>query len=98
MAPVAGKGSNAVVQALLQHVETPKASLRMLCGFVAMHVAIRARSGNLPAQPAQLQAMVDKLLHVLSLPACTVTASGMARVNALSAHTCGNFRSASFYI
>ena len=67
-----------MVQALLQHVETPKASLRMLCAFVAMHMAIAARSGSLPAQPMQLQPLVGKLLHVLALPACTLTATGLA--------------------
>ncbi len=82
-----------MVQALLQQIETPKASPRMLCAFVAMHMAIKARSGDLPAQPAQLQAIVEKLLHVLLLPACTVTASGVASALSLWPDICNDVRS-----
>ena len=76
LACLVGKDSNAVVHTLLQHIDAPNASLRMLCAFVAMHMAIEARSGNLPAQPTQMQAVVEKVLHVLVLPACTITVSG----------------------
>ncbi len=44
----------------------------MLCAFVAMHIALEARSGTPADSPAQLPAVVDKLLHVLATPACTV--------------------------
>ncbi len=67
-----------MVHALLQHMEASNASLRMLCAFVAMHVAIEARSGNLPAQSAQMLAIVQKVLHVLAMPASGVTDSGEA--------------------
>ena len=76
-----------MVQALLQHLDTPKVSLRMLCAFVAMHIAIEARSGSPPAQPGQLQAVAEKLLHLLGLPACPITATGMA---CNLAHSCSN--------
>ncbi len=69
-----------MVHTLLQHIDAPNASLRMLCAFVAMHMAIKARSGNPPAQPAQMQAVVEKVLHVLVLPAGTVTVSGETSV------------------
>ena len=65
------------MHALLQHLEAPKASLRILCAFVAMHMALEARSGIPAALPAQLPAVVDKLLHVLAIPACTVTQAGL---------------------
>ena len=65
-----------MVHALLQHMGAPNASLRMLSAFVAMHMAIEARSGTLPAQPAQMQAVVEKVLHVLVMPASAVTDSG----------------------
>ena len=64
------------MHALLQHSEAPKASLRMLCAFVAMHMALEAKLGNPAAPPAQLPAVVDKLLHVLVMPACTITQAG----------------------
>ena len=57
-------------------MEAANASLRMLCAFVAMHIAIEARSGNLPAQHPQMQAIVEKVGHVLVMPASAVTSSG----------------------
>lgn len=66
------------MQTLLQHLDAPRASLRMLCAFTALHMAIEARSGNPAAQLQQLPGVLGKLLHVLALPACTVTEPGGA--------------------
>ena len=66
-----------MIQALMRCLDMPKASLRVLCGFMAMHMAIEARSGSAAALPAQ-QAVTEKLLQVLAQPACTVTEAGEA--------------------
>ena len=77
-----------MVQALLQQVESPKASLRMLCAFTAMHMGMDAGTRELPAQQGQTQAVVEKLLHVLLLPACTLTASGILLLLVLETAGC----------
>ena len=68
---------DAVIQALMRCLDVPKASLRVLCGFMAMHMAIEARSGKAAAKPVQ-QALTEKLLQVLAQPACSVTEAGEA--------------------
>ncbi len=66
-----------MIQALMRCLDVPKASLRVLCGFMAMHMAIEARSGKAAAKPVQ-QALTEKLLQVLAQPACSVTEAGEA--------------------
>ena len=61
----------------MRRLDMPKASLRVLCGFMAMHMAIEARSGRAAAQPAQ-QAVTEKLLQVLAQPVCSITEAGEA--------------------
>ena len=66
-----------MIQTLMRCLDVPKASLRVLCGFMAMHMAIEARSGKAAAKPVQ-QALTEKLLQVLAQPACSVTEAGEA--------------------
>lgn len=92
-APDAGQDSNAVVQVLLQQLESPQASMRMLCAFVTMHMAIEARSNSLPARHEPMQAVVKTVLHVLALPACTLTGSGIVpTADDLCSKTCTDMK------
>jgi hypothetical protein len=70
-----------VLETLMHCLEAPRASMRMLCAFVAMHLATEARSGNASAQgaqPRQFHGLVEKLLTVLAMPACHITQTGAA--------------------
>ena len=70
-----------MLQTLMRCLEAPKASMRMLCAFAAMHLATEARSGSASAhaaQPGQFHGLVEKLLTVLAMPACRITQTGDA--------------------
>ena len=70
-----------VLERLVHCLEGPRASLRLLCAFAAMHLATEARSGDASAQaaqPEQFHGLVEKLLTVLAMPACHITQTGAA--------------------
>lgn len=70
-----------VLETLMRCLEAPRASMRMLCAFAAMHLATEATSGNAIAQAAQprhFHGLVEKLLTVLAMPACHITQKGAA--------------------
>ncbi len=70
-----------VLSTLMRCLEAPKASMRMLCAFAAMRLAMEARSGDASAhaaQPGQFHGLVEKLLIVLAMPACSITQTGAA--------------------
>ena len=70
-----------VLETLMRCLEAPRASMRMLCAFAAMHLGTEARSGHASAQaaqPVQFHGLVEKLLTVLAMPVCHITQTGAA--------------------